>query len=230
MQKSVRVGLISAGSPKRLVGERGEDYPAYVFIHGRPIISYVVEQALLSELELIYIWTNPERVSELEQIVDGFEGREKIRKILPSRTNIFDSMTHTMQEYVTADLFNKTGFQSWAELLEFTDADEDVRETAVMHISSDAPFIVKREIDDFSASFDPQATDYSIGLTRRDTVKSVLGKLGLWEDFMNIGSTIKNFTSILDDRSNEHISIRMNNLHIFKPYKLDIPKYDFCQT
>lgn len=229
MQNAVKVGLISAGSPKRLVGEKGEDYPAYVSLHDRPIISYVVEQALLSELELIYIWTNPERVSELETLVKGFEGREKIKKILPSRKNIFDSMTFTIQEYVTADLFNRSGFKDWAELLNFSDAHEDIRETAVMHISSDAPFIQSSEIDDFSTSFDSHLTDYSIGITRREAVKSKLDKDGLWDEFMNMSSTIKNFTRVYDDRSKEFISIRMNNLHIIKPYKLDSAKYNFFQ-
>ncbi|HJN49329.1 MAG: hypothetical protein QGI68_21075 [Pseudomonadales bacterium] len=229
MQESVRVGLISAGSPKRLVGEQGEDYPAYTSIHGRPILSYVVEQAILSDLELIYIWTNPDRVADLERIVDGFAGKEKIRKVLPSRGNIFDSLTFTMQEYVTADLFNRRGFRSWAELLDFADAHEDVRETPIMHISSDAPFIQSREIDDFRTYFSLHPVDYSIGITPIEAVQSVLDESGLWNEFMNMETTIKNFTRIYDDRNKKYISMRMNNLHILKPYKLDSRRYDFFQ-
>lgn len=229
MQETVRVGLISAGSPKRLIGEKGEDYPAYASIRGRPIISYVVEQALLSELEFIYIWTNSDRVEQLERIVDGFEGKEKVRKVLPSRGSIFESLTYTTQEYVTADLFNGNGFASWAELLDFADTHEGVRETAVMHISSDAPFIQSREIDDFRAYFGQHPVDYSIGITPREAVKSVLDKIDLWDEFMQMESTIKNFTRIYDDSKKEYVSMRMNNLHIIKPYKLDSQRYDFFQ-
>jgi|TARA_Y100000310_G_scaffold291715_2_gene319861 hypothetical protein len=229
MQETVRVGLISAGSPKRLIGERGEDYPAYTSLRGRPLISYVVEQAIQSELEFIYVWTNPDRVAELEGIVDTLEGKEKVRKVLASRGNLFDSLTFTVQEYVTADLFNRKGFQSWVELLEFANSHEETRETAVMHISSDAPFIQSREIDNFRAYFGRHPVGYSMGITAREAVKSVLDASGLWDEFMRMESTIKNFTRIYDDRKKEHISMRMNNLHIIKPYKLDIPLYDFLQ-
>jgi len=229
VQKSVRVGLISAGSPKRLVGEQGEDYPAYVHLHGKPIISYVVQQALLSDLELIYIWTNPERVSQLEEIVSGLEGKEKIKKIVPSRGNIFDSMTYTIKEYVTSDLFNRSDFQSWAELLSYSDTHEDILETPVLHISSDAPFIQSREINDFIADFDPQLTDYSIGITLREAVEPVLDKRDLLDEFKGLASTIKNFTHIYDDKNKKHIAIRLNNLHILKAYKLDNQIYDFLQ-
>lgn len=190
------------------------------------MISYVVEQALASRLEHLYIWTLPERVEELKDIVNELPGHEKVRKVVPAHDSMFASMTHTIQEYVTADLFHRNRFASWHELLEFTDGIPEARATTVMHISSDAPLIRSREIDEFCDAFDIDTTDYCIGVTRHEHVNDVLARHGLLEEFSGLTSTIKNFTMIAEDTTHAPLSIRINNLHLVKPYLLESAQYD----
>jgi len=163
----------------------------------------------------------------LRTLVDGLAHHGKIVTVVPARQSMFESMTNTIREYVTPDLFGGGEFPGWREVLEFTAAIPEARDTTVLHISSDAPLIRARDIDEFCAAFDPSTTDYCIGVTRRETVTEVLNRHQLFAEFEQLQSTIKNFTKIATDDTHLPLSIRINNLHIVKPYLLQAEQYDF---
>jgi len=136
-------------------------------------------------------------------------------------------MTDTIRKFVTRDLFDRSDFTNWHDLLEFTAGIPDARDTAVIHIPSDTPLLSTAELDRYCADFDVATTDYSIGVTQRALVHGVLERHGLLDEFMLLRTTINNFTTIVDNLTHQPLSIRINNLHIFKPYMLEAQQYAF---
>ena len=214
----VKTAFIAAGGSKKIKGQP----KAFVCVGGKPSVEYVVDAVLGSGIENVYVWTN--ECARLEKILKGKEGNICV---VGAQKKVVDSVLSTYFQYLNSDFKEfdnfKGDWRNWEEVREYIDHNKPLIEVPVLYTSGDIPFIQSKEIEGFIDDFDIKNKDFMIGFTKKDKVDERLANLSLYEEFYGLDRTINNFIYLKDN------PVRINNLHIVKPLKIEAETYKLIQ-
>ncbi|MBW2985677.1 NTP transferase domain-containing protein [Candidatus Woesearchaeota archaeon] len=215
---SVKTAFIAAGGPKKIKGQP----KAFVDVCGKPSVERVIDSVLDSGIENVYVWTDDQE--RLEKIVRGKEGNVHVvdaqKKIVDSLLSTY--FQHLNNNFVEFDNF-KGDWREWEDVRDYIDNNKPLIEVPVLYTSGDAPLIQSSEIIKFIDGFDTKNKDFMIGFTKRGKVDERLADLLLYEEFYGLKSTINSFVYLKDD------PVRINNLHVVKPLKVEAEIYKILQ-
>jgi GTP:adenosylcobinamide-phosphate guanylyltransferase len=214
---SIKTAFIAGGGSQKFGGV----HKSLVDICGKPSIEHVIDSLTGSGVEKIYIWTD--YFSEIKNLSDK-KGADI--RVYESKKGLLDSFLYVYKQHLRNDSSFKNfkgDYGDWGSIREYSVRENALIETPVLVTSCDVPLINPSEIITFLNNYSLK-DDYLIGFTQKEKLDEKLGLFDLKNDFYSIGGTINNF-----QYTREHI-LRINNLHLIKPLKLDIETYDLFQT
>jgi hypothetical protein len=215
---SVKTAFIAAGGSKKIKGQP----KAFIDVDGKPSVEHVVDAVLGSGIENVYVWTN--ECARLENILKGKQGNIHV---VEAKKKVVDSVLSTYFQYLNSNFEEfdnfKGDWKKWENVRDYIDNNKPLIEVPVLYTSGDAPLIQSDEMGKFIDEFDTQNKDFMIGFTKRDKVDERLADLSLYEEFYGLKSTINSFVYLKEN------PVRINNLHVVKPLKVEAELYRVIQ-
>ena len=215
---SVKTAFIAAGGSKKIKGQP----KAFIDVGGKPSVEHVVDAVLGSGIDNVYVWTN-ER-TRLENILKGKQGNIHV---VEAQKKVVDSVLSTYFQYLNSNFEEfdnfKGDWRKWENVRDYINHNKPLIEVPVLYTSGDAPLMQSSEISTFIDDFDIKNKDFMIGFTKRDKVDERLADLLLYEEFYGLDSTINSFVYLKED------PVRINNLHVVKPLKVEAELYKVIQ-
>ena len=210
----VKTAFIAAGGSKKIKGQ----LKAFIEVDGKPSVEHVVDAVLDSGIENVYVWTN--ECTRLENILKGKQGNIHV---VEAQKKVVDSVLSTYFQYLNSNFEEfdnfKGDWRKWENVRDYINHNKPLIEVPVLYTSGDAPLMQSSEISTFIDDFDIKNKDFMIGFTKRDKVDERLADLLLYEEFYGLKSTINSFVYLKDN------PVRINNLHIVKPLKVEAEIY-----